>query len=112
MEEYPRSLAEFETWFSSEQECRDFLYRLTWPTGFTCPRCGGLKAWPIATMLYERSSCHYQLLVISGMIFQATHKPLTVWLRAIWWGTGQKNGASALGLKHILGLGSYRTACP
>ena len=32
------------------------------------------------------------------------------WFRAIWWITGQKNGASALGLKRILGLGSYRTA--
>lgn len=32
------------------------------------------------------------------------------WFRAIWWVTGQKNGASALGLKRMLGLGSYRTA--
>lgn len=28
----------------------------------------------------------------------------------IWWVTSQKNGASALGLKRILGLGSYETA--
>lgn len=110
MEEYPKSLAEFETWFSSEQACRDYLYRLRWPNGFTCPRCGSLKAWPISSMLYECSSCHYQLSVCSGTIFQDTHKPLTVWFRAIWWVTGQKNGASALGLKRILGLGSYRTA--
>ena len=33
-----------------------------------------------------------------------------IWFRAIWWLVGQKNGASALGLKNILGLGSYRTA--
>jgi len=110
MEEYPRSLTEFETCFSSKQDCRDYLYCLRWPNGFTCPRCGSLKAWPIGTMLYECSSCHYQLSVIAGTIFQDTHKPLTVWFRAIWWVTGQKNGASALGLKRILGLGSYRTA--
>jgi transposase-like protein len=110
MEEYPRSLAEFEAWFFSEQACRDYLYRLRWPNGFICPRCGSLKAWPIGTMLYECSSCHSQVSVIAGTIFQDTHKPLTVWFRAIWWVTGQKNGASALGLKRILGLGSYRTA--
>jgi hypothetical protein len=28
----------------------------------------------------------------------------------MWWLTGQKNGASALGLQRILGLGSYQTA--
>jgi len=33
-----------------------------------------------------------------------------VWFRAIWWVASQKNGASALGLKRILGLGSYETA--
>jgi len=36
--------------------------------------------------------------------------PLVLWFRAIWWVTSQKNGASALGLQRILGLGSYETA--
>jgi len=36
--------------------------------------------------------------------------PLPVWFRAIWWVTSQKNGASALGLKRVFGLGSYETA--
>lgn len=36
--------------------------------------------------------------------------PLTLWFRAIWWVTSQKNGASALGLQRVLGLGSYKTA--
>lgn len=110
MEEYPRNLAEFESWFVSEESCRDYLYSLRWPNGFICPRCGSLKAWPIGSILYECSGCHYQLSVTAGTIFQDSHKPLTIWFRAIWWVTGQKNGASALGLKRILGLGSYRTA--
>jgi transposase-like protein len=110
MEKYPRDLAEFESWFSSEHACRDYLYALRWPNGFTCPRCGELKAWPIGTILHECSGCHYQLSVTAGTIFQNSHKPLMVWFRAIWWVTGQKNGASALGLKRILGLRSYRTA--
>ena len=33
-----------------------------------------------------------------------------MWFRAVWWVTAQKNGASALGLQRILGLGSYVTA--
>ena len=33
-----------------------------------------------------------------------------MWFRAMWWIMSQKNGASALGLQRILGLGSYETA--
>jgi transposase-like protein len=33
-----------------------------------------------------------------------------MWFRVVWWVTSQKNGASALGLQRILGLGSYKTA--
>ena len=43
-------------------------------------------------------------------MFQDTHAPLTLWFRAMWYITSQKNGTSALGLQRILGLGSYRTA--
>lgn len=45
-----------------------------------------------------------------GTIFQNTHTPLTIWFRAMWWVTTQKNGASAIGLQRILGLKSYETA--
>ena len=48
--------------------------------------------------------------MIAGTIFEGTRKPLVLWFRAIWWVTSQKNGASALGLQRILGLGSYETA--
>jgi transposase-like protein len=36
--------------------------------------------------------------------------PLTLWFRAMWQITSQKNGISALGLQRVLGLGSYKTA--
>jgi transposase-like protein len=48
--------------------------------------------------------------VTSGTIFQDTRKPLTLWFRAMWYVTSQKQGMSALGLKKVLGLGSYETA--
>jgi transposase-like protein len=48
--------------------------------------------------------------VTAGTIFQDTRTPLTVWFRAMWWVTTQKNGVSALGLQRVLGLGSYQTA--
>lgn len=110
MEEYPKSLAEFEQRFGSEQACRDYLFRLRWPNGFVCPRCSGREGWLTRRALVMCRGCGYQASVLAGTIFQDTHKPLSTWFRAIWYVTAQKNGASALGLQRILGLGSYRTA--
>jgi transposase-like protein len=36
--------------------------------------------------------------------------PLRTWFSTMWFVTSQKDGASALGLKRVLGLGSYQTA--
>ncbi len=58
----------------------------------------------------ECSSCHRQISVTAGTIFEETRKPLLMWFRAMWWVTNQKTGVSALGLKRLLGLGSYQTA--
>lgn len=110
MEDYPRTLSEFEEKFSSEEACRDYLCRLRWPLGFICPRCQATKAWPTKRNLLVCGACGYQVSMTAGTIFQDTHKPLGMWFRAIWFVTNQKTGASALGLQRLLGLGSYLTA--
>ena len=101
---------ELESRFSTEEACRDYLVSLRWPDGFVCPHCSHDKAWPIGKVLMECSSCGHQTSVTAGTIFDRTRTPLTVWFRAIWWVVTQKNGASALGLQRVLGLGSYETA--
>ena len=95
MQEYPETLMEFERQFSTDEACREYLFRLRWPEGFSCPRCGHGKAWPMEGALLRCASCAYKASVIAGTIFQGTRKPLTLWFRAIWWITAQKNGASA-----------------
>jgi len=47
---------------------------------------------------------------MANTIFQDSKKPISLWFRAMWWITSQKNGASALSLQRILGIGSYKTA--
>jgi transposase-like protein len=108
--QYPTTLEEFEKEFSTEEDCRDYLFSLRWPDGFVCPKCGNNKYWRVRTVLLECTECHNQVSVIAGTLFQDTRKPLTMWFRAIWWVTSQKNGVSALSLQKILDLGSYQTA--
>lgn len=99
-----------EEQFASEAACREYLFRLRWPKGFRCPRCGHDVGWSRSNGLYECAKCAYQASVTAGTVFQDTKKPLRLWFRAIWHVTSQKYGANALGLQRILGLGSYRTA--
>ena len=60
--------------------------------------------------LWKCGDCKYQVSVTAGTIFQDSHLPLTVWFRAMWYITSQKNGMSAQGLQRVLGFGSYETA--
>jgi transposase-like protein len=110
MEDYPKNLLELEQRFSTEEACREYLYKLRWPDGFRCPRCSHEKGWHSNDGLIRCVVCDYKTSVIAGTIFERTRKPLVLWFRAIWWVISQKNGASARGVQRVLGLGSYETA--
>lgn len=110
MEDYPQDLLELEARFSTEAACREYLFRLRWPDGFCCPRCGSGKAWPLSGTLMQCSVCNRQTSITAGTIFQDSRLPLTLWFRAVWCVTSQKNGVSAMGLQRVLGLKSYKTA--
>lgn len=110
MEDYPRTLTEFEDRFATENACRAYLVHLRWPKGFRCPRCTATGGWAIKRALIMCSRCGHKASVMAGTIFHRSHLPLRAWFRAMWWVTNQKHGVSALGLQRLLGLGSYRTA--
>ena len=110
VEDFPHNLAELERRFASNEQCRAYLASLRWPHGWACPRCQNREAWTLSRGLYRCRQCRYEVSVTAGTIFQDSHLPLTIWFRALWFVTSQKNGASALGLQRVLGLGSYKTA--
>jgi len=101
---------ELEERFSTDQACQAYLFALRWPDGFVCPRCGGRHAWLMTRGLWLCGQCRHQASVTAGTIFQDSRLPLALWFRAMWHVTSQKNGASAMGVQRVLGLGSYQTA--
>jgi transposase-like protein len=110
MADYPRTLAEFEKRFATEESCRAYLAGMRWPEGFRCAACGGTEAWTTQRGLWVCRRCQRHTSLTAGTVFQGTRTDLQTWLRAMWWVTNQKNGISALGLQRALGLGSYETA--
>lgn len=110
MEDYPRTLTEFEDRFATEAACSAYVAQLRWPSGYRCLKCGTGRCWTTQPSLMKCSQCGYKASVTAGTIFHRSHLPLRTWFRVMWWVTNQKHGISALGLQRLLGLGSYETA--
>jgi len=110
MEDYPTSLLEFEARFATQEDCLRYLAQQRWPNGFICPKCSGRDSWITSRGLWHCRVCERQTSVTAGTVLHGVRSPLTVWFRAMWHITSQKYGANALGLKRVLGLGSYQTA--
>lgn len=110
--DYPGTFQEFDEWFNSENACLEYIVKLRWPKGFVCPGCGEETDIPslMGRGLFLCRKCKRQTSTIAGTLFHGSHKPLRTWFLAMWFVTSQKHGASALGLKRVLGLGSYNTA--
>jgi len=110
--DYPGTFQDFDQWFSTEHACLEFIAKLRWPEGFICPGCGekAIKPSLMGRGLFLCRKCKRQTSITSGTLFHGSHKPLRTWFLTIWFVTSQKHGASALGLKRTLGLGSYDTA--
>ncbi len=80
MEDYPAELSAFEARFATEGACRQYLFRLRWPEGFRCRRCGRNRYWQVRDVLLQCVQCGYQASVTAGTIFQDTRSPLRLWL--------------------------------
>lgn len=110
MEDYPKTASEFVRRFLTEEACWAYLVKLRWPEGFRCSSCQGDCAWLTARRLFHCQGCEREVSVTAGTVLQDTRKPLQLWFQVMWWLVGQKNGASALGLHRVLGVGCYETA--
>jgi len=110
MEDYPKTMLEFEKRFATEESCREYLYQIRWPEGFICPHCNHREYWLREGGRYQCKSCRYRISVTAGTIFQDTRTPLRLWFRAIWQMVSQKHGISALNLQQVFGVKRYETA--
>lgn len=97
------SLIEWQQRFGTEEDCLAVLFKVRWPDGFMCPKCGAKKYSYIKPRhIYQCCNCSHQASVISGTIFHSTNLPLVKWFWAIYLIASDKGGISALRLsKHI-----------
>src|SRR5674476_183402 len=70
--EYPRSVGEFQSWFSTDADCLDYLEWLRWPDGFVCERCGHAGGWRLGDGRIECTGCGARASATAGTIFDKT----------------------------------------
>jgi len=105
IEDFPRTLTEFEERFADEQACATYLERLRWPDGFRCPGCVHDHGWTIASRgLIQCAACDRQTSLTAGTVLHGTRKPLRDWFRTMWMVATRKTGLSANDLMRALGF--------
>lgn len=108
---FPRTLAEFQGSFSTEDACRAYLFASRWPEGFRCPACSGPEAFEVRTRgLYECWRCRHQTSVTAGSVLHATRVSFRLWFWAAYLVATHTPGMSAVQLQRQLGLTRYETA--
>ena len=104
-------MREFQRQFATEEACQDYLAACRWPEGYTCPRCGHVRAYRLADHpRWQCAACRYQVSLTAGTILHNTKTPLTAWFWATYLTVTDKRGLSALLLQRQLGLRRYETA--
>lgn len=103
---------EFQKRFASEGACEEQLFRMKWPSGYRCERCGCVHHYTTATRkltLYQCRKCGYQATVIVNTIMEKTRTELGKWFLAIYSMAADKRGISATQLAKDIDV-SYPTA--
>ena len=95
----------FRTRFSTEDACRAELFRLRYPNGFICPKCGCTEYYSVRERnAFQCRACRHQTSVTAGTVMHRTHLPLTVWFWTIYLCATYKRGISAVQLSRTLNI--------
>ena len=105
--------------FLNDDNARDYLEQLRWPTGAVCPHCGTIGAYklqpkadskrPVRKGVWKCKACRRQFTVTVGTIFEDSHIPIHQWLSAIQFLCASKKGMSAHQLHRMLNI-TYKSA--
>lgn len=97
--------------FNDEDAAQSFMERHIWPDGAVCPHCGcsgRIRPLRLASQrargrAYKCYDCRKPFTIRIGSIFEASHLPVHLWLRAIYL-VGRPGGTRGVDLQRALGV--------
>lgn len=102
-----KNIIEVTEYFSSHDNCINYLYDLRFKDGLYCPHCGAVKVYKFKdgrTYKCGEKECNKKFNVFSKTIFENTKIPLQKWYIAIYILSAHKKGISSLQLARDLGV--------
>jgi transposase-like protein len=107
MNALPKTLVDAIRYFTSADNCREYLVTRRWPNGVACPQCGstavyfdkGRNGWECKTRHPKR-----KFTLKTGTIFEDSPLGLDKWLPAVWMIANCKNGVSSHELARSIGV--------
>ena len=108
MQKEEMNLMEFMERFKTEEDCREYFFKIRWPDGFRCPKCGHgeyfhIKEWG----RYHCRKCGRQTSLTAGTIMHRTRAGLREWFLVIFLFTHDKRGISAAQIARNVGVSHY-----
>jgi len=103
----PQTLGEAILYFSSAENCLNYVAARRWPNGVICPTCGSKKVSFLKNQGRWQCSSHHpkrQFSVKVGTIFEESPLGLDKWLPCVWLVTNCKNGVSSHEVARALGV--------
>jgi transposase-like protein len=103
----PGTLIDAIRYFADPDVANDFVAKLRWPSGPTCPvpECRSQEYSYLSTRrLWKCKACKKQYSVKVGSIFEDSPIKLDKWLASIWLIANSKNGISSHELARSVGL--------
>ena len=102
-------MQEFMDRFPDDAARRAYIAEVRWGGVPICPRCGGTRLWAVRHGVLQCRACRRDISITAGTVFGDSRIPLRIWFQAPWLVVSQKNGVSALGLAHALGIKREKT---
>jgi transposase-like protein len=103
----PKTLIEAIAYFSNPDVALQYMIRIIWPNGPTCPHCGSQKVSFIATRrIWKCGTCpgRKQFSIKVGTVMEDSPLTLDKWLAAIWMEANSKNSISSWEVHRALGI--------
>jgi len=102
-----KTLQDAIIYFSTPENCLNYMVSRRWPNGVICPTCGSKDVHFLANQQrWECKAKHAkkQFSVKVGTIFEDSAIPLQKWLPAAWLISSNRNGISSWELHRALGV--------
>lgn len=108
MQQEEMNFAKFMERFQTEENCREHFFKIRWPNGFRCPKCGHEEYFFIKGYgRYHCQKCGHQTSITAGTIMHKTHTGLREWFLVIFLFTHDKRGISASQVARTVGISHY-----